>query len=87
VLWGNLSVTLPYKGQRGVTMATTFGTKIPTNVYKCISTRDNENMITYNIGFLWSANTNRHFCLQGSKDVAMATKFWPKYANISQNWP
>jgi len=37
-----------HNGQRGITMATNFGTKVAINVYKCISTRDNENMITYN---------------------------------------
>jgi len=84
---GEFICDTPVEGTKGRYHGNHFGTKIPTNVYKCISTRDNENMITYNIGFLWSANTNRHFCLQGSKDVAMATKFWPKYANISQNWP
>jgi len=35
-----------HKGQRGVTMATTFGTKIAINAYKSISTRDSENVIT-----------------------------------------
>jgi len=24
---------------------------------------------------------------KGLRDVAMATKFWPKYAKISQKWP
>jgi len=37
-----------YKEQRGVTMATDFGTKVAINAYKCISTRDSENAITYN---------------------------------------
>ena len=37
-----------HKGQRGVTMATNFGTKIAINAYECISTRDNEDAITYN---------------------------------------
>jgi len=39
-----------YKGQRGVTIATNFGTKIAINAYKYISTRDNENVISYNRG-------------------------------------
>ena len=40
-----------HKGQRGVTMATNFGTKIAINAYKCISTKkDNENASTYNWG-------------------------------------
>ena len=40
-----------HKGQRVVTMATNFGTKIAINAYKCISTRDNENAITDNRWF------------------------------------
>jgi len=43
---GNSCDTPEHKGQRGVTMATNFGTKIAINAYKC--TRDNENVITYN---------------------------------------
>jgi len=42
-------------------MATNFGTKIATNTYKCISTRDNETVITYNRWFSWSANPNKTF--------------------------
>ena len=37
-----------HKEQRGITMATNFGTEIVINAYKCICTRDNENVITYN---------------------------------------
>ena len=48
-----------HKGQRGVTMATNFGSKIAINAYKCISVRDIENVITSNRGFSWS--TNRGF--------------------------
>jgi len=51
VLSGNSPDSTVHKGQRGVTMATNFGTKIATNAHKCISTRDNENVITYNKGF------------------------------------
>ena len=40
-----------HKGQRGVTMATNFGTKIAINAHKCISVIDNEHVITYNRGF------------------------------------
>ena len=40
-----------HKEQRGVTMATNFGTKIAINAYKWISTRDSKNVITYNRGF------------------------------------
>jgi len=35
-----------HKGQRSVTMAINFGTKIATNAYKYISTSGNENVIT-----------------------------------------
>ena len=53
VLSGNSSDTPVHKGQRGVTMATNFGTKIAINAYKCISTIDNEKIvITYNRVFV-----------------------------------
>jgi len=51
------------KRQRGVTTATNFGTKIAINAYKSISTRDNENVITYNRGFSWSTNPKRIFLI------------------------
>ena len=57
VLSGNSSMTLLYT--RGDTMATNFGTKIDINAYKCISTRDNENVMTYNRGFSWWANPRK----------------------------
>jgi len=44
-------------------MATNFGTKIATNAYECISTRDNENAMTYNRGFSWSANPKKTFLI------------------------
>jgi len=50
-----------HKGQSGVTMAINVGTKMAINAYKCISTRDNENVITYNRGFAWSANPKKTF--------------------------
>jgi len=52
-----------HKGQRDVTMATNFGTKIAINAYKCISPRDNENVITYNRGFSWSTNPKKIFLI------------------------
>jgi len=61
VVSANSIVTLPYKGQSGVTMAINVGTKMAINAYKCISTRDNENVITYNRGFAWSANPKKTF--------------------------
>ena len=44
-------------------MATNFGTKIAINAYECITTRDKENAITYNRGFLWSANPKKTFLI------------------------
>jgi len=44
-------------------MATNFGTKISINGHKCIYTRDNENAITYNGGFLWSTNPKKTFLI------------------------
>jgi len=41
-----------HRGQRGVTMATNFGTKIAISAYKCISTRHNENVITHDRVFV-----------------------------------
>jgi len=52
-----------HKGQRGVTMATNFGTKIAINTHKSISVRDNENVITYNRGFSWLASPNKIFLI------------------------
>jgi len=42
-------------------MATNFGTKIAINAYKYTCMRDNENVITYNMGFSWSANPKKTF--------------------------
>jgi len=44
-------------------MATNFGTKIAINVHKCISTRDNGNVITHNRGFSWSTNPKKTFLI------------------------
>jgi len=52
-----------HKGQRAVTMATNFGTKIAINAYKSMSTRDSENVITYNKGFSWSTNPKKTFLI------------------------
>ena len=67
-----------HKGQRGITTATNFGTKIAINAYKCISTRDNGNAITYNGVFLVDQSKEDICDCKGLRDVAMATKFWPK---------
>jgi len=48
--------TFVHKRQRGDTMATNLGTK---NCYKCISSRDNENVATYNREFSWSTNPEK----------------------------
>ena len=60
---GNSCDTPVHKGQRGVTMATNFGTKIAINAYKWISMRDSENVITYNRGFSWSTNPEKIFLI------------------------
>jgi len=49
-----------HMGQRGVTMATNFGTKIAINAYKSVSTRDNENVITYHVGYHGRPIQRRH---------------------------
>ena len=68
-----------HKGQRGVTMATNFGTKIALNAYKCISMRDSKNVITYNRGFLVVDQSEEDISdCKDLRGVAMATKFWPK---------
>ena len=48
-------------------MATNVGTKIAINVFKCISTTDNENAITYNREFSWSTNPKNTFLIARSK--------------------
>ena len=53
-------------------MATNFGTKIAINAYKCISTRDNENVITYNRGFSWSTNPKKTSLIARCDDAAAA---------------
>jgi len=52
-----------HKGRSGVTTATNLGAKIAINAYKCSSTIDtgNENVITYNRGFSWSANPKKTY--------------------------
>ena len=60
---GEFIDTPVHKGQRGVTMATNFGTKMAINAYKWISTRDNQNVITYNRGFSWSTNLKKTFLI------------------------
>jgi len=59
-------------------MATNFGTKIAINAYKCISMRDSENVITYNGIFVVDQSKEDNSDCKGLRDVAMATKVWPK---------
>jgi len=63
VLSGNSSDSAVHNGQRGITMATNFGTKIAINAYKCICLKDNENAITYNRVFSWSSNPKKTFLI------------------------
>jgi len=66
-------------------MATNFGTKIAINAYKCIFTRDNKNAITYNrVSMVDQCKEDTSDC-KGLRDVATATKFWPKYAKNHKN--
>ena len=67
-----------HKGQRGVTTATNFGTKTAINAYKYISMRDSENAITNNGVFVVEQSKEDISDCNGVRDVAMATKFWPK---------
>jgi len=61
-------------------MATNFGTKIAINAYK-----SSENVITYNRGvFVVDQFKEDIYDCNGLRDVAMATKLWPKYAKKSQ---
>ena len=59
-------------------MTTNFGTKIAINAYKCISTRANDNAITYNGVFVVDQSKEDISDSKDLRDVAMATKFWPK---------
>jgi len=58
-------------------MATNFGTKIAINAYKYISTRHNENAVTYNWGVFEVEQSKEDIpdC-KSLSDVAMATKFF-----------
>ena len=54
----------------------TNGTKIAMNAHKCISTRDNENAVTYNRGVFVVDQSNEDISdCKGLRDVAIATKF------------
>jgi len=59
-------------------MATNFGTEIAISAYKCICMRDNENVLTYNGVFVVDQLKEDISDCKGLRDVATATKFWPK---------
>jgi len=59
-------------------MAANFGTKIAINAYKCISTRDKENVIIYNRGVCGRPIQTRHFWLRGSKGRRHGNQFVAK---------
>ena len=55
-----------------------FWDKIAINAYVCISTRDNENAVTYNGVFVVSQSKEDISDCNSLRDVAMATKFCQK---------
>jgi len=62
VLSRNSSVTLPYTRDKGaLPWQAIFGTELAIDAYKCISTRDNKNAITYNMVFHGQPIQRRHF--------------------------
>jgi len=68
-------------------MEANFVTKIAVNAYKWISTRDNENAITYNRVFSWSTSPNSKEDISDCKalrDVAMAINFGQNRPKKSQ---
>ena len=72
-VWEFICDTPVHEGQSGVTMATIVGTKIAMNAYKCISPRDNENVITCGRPI-----QRRHFWLQGSNARCHGNQFLAK---------
>ena len=65
-----------HKGQRGVTMATNFGTKIAINAHNAFLRDINENVVTYNGVFVVGQSKEDISDCKGLRDVAIATKFW-----------
>jgi len=59
-------------------MATNFRTKSLQMHINYISTRDNENVITYNGVFVVDQFKEDISDCKGLRDVAMVTKVWPK---------
>ena len=63
---GNSSVTFTYTRDKGaLPWQPILGQKllIAISARKCISMRDNENVITYNRGFSWSSNPKKTFVI------------------------
>jgi len=77
----NSSVTLRTQGTKGDYHGNQFWDKIAITAHKCISTRDNENAITYNRRFLWSTNPKKTFL------VARVYGTLPWQPNFGQNRP
>jgi len=76
---GNSSVTLQYTSDKGaLRWQPILGKKIAINAQKCISTRDDLNAITYNGVFVVEQSKEDISDCSGLRDVAIATKFWPK---------
>jgi len=76
---GNSSVTLQYTGDKGeLPWQPILGTKVDINAYECISTRDNENVITIRGVFVVDQSKEDISDCKGLRDFAMATKFWPE---------
>jgi len=60
-------------------MATNFETKVAINAYKCISTRDSKKCDYLKQGvFVVGQSREGISDCKRLRDVAMATKFWPK---------
>jgi len=78
VLSKNSSVTLPYIGDKGALPWQPILGQNYYNCIKCTSTRDNENVITHNGFFVIDQSKEDISDWKGLRDVAMATKFWPK---------
>ena len=68
-------------------MATNSGTKIAINAYKCISTKDIDNVITYNRGFSWSTSSKKTFLIVKSKGRCHGNQILAKIGKKSQKWP
>jgi len=75
---GHICDTAVHKGQRGVIMAISFGTKIAINVYKCILRKITTTWLLIAGGFRGWQIQRRHFGLQGSKGRCQGNHFLAK---------